>query len=52
MQRAFLLILVAVAVSGCGPQHDPRPTSGTGAGNSGQKLRIAVIPKGTTHEFW
>lgn len=26
--------------------------SSTGATRTGQKLRIAVIPKGTTHEFW
>lgn len=38
----FLLALV-----GCGSQADD------GAGGAGSpKLRIAVIPKGTTHEFW
>lgn len=38
---------------GCGPQAQQAPNS-TG-GESSQKegaLRIAVIPKGTTHEFW
>jgi len=52
MRRAFLLVLVTAILSGCGPQHDPRPTGGTSTGSGGKKLRIAVIPKGTTHEFW
>jgi ribose transport system substrate-binding protein len=34
-----------VLASGCG-------RGGTGAGEPGKKLRLAVIPMGTTHEFW
>src|SRR5215212_9288766 len=52
MRAAFWLCLAVVIASGCGPQHDPTPTGGASAGSSGKKLRIAVIPKGTTHEFW
>lgn len=52
MRRAFLIVLMTTAIfCGCGPQHDP-PSGGTNTGTGGKKLRIAVIPKGTTHEFW
>lgn len=29
-----------------------KPTGGDAASKTGKKLRIAVIPKGTSHEFW
>src|SRR6478736_6080089 len=49
-----LLICLAVA-AGCGT-NNPVPTKGSsGTGDSTattKKLRIAVIPKGTTHVFW
>ncbi len=60
-RRALLAGLVAVlAVAGCKDRPSPEGTSGPsgptgegGAGGSGGKrLKIAVIPKGTTHEFW
>jgi len=39
-------------MAGCGPKENAAEgTTGTGA-TSEKKLRIAVIPKGTTHEFW
>ncbi len=41
------LILSAVVVSGCGSGGPGTPGSG-----ENRKLQIAVIPKGTTHEFW
>ena len=37
------LLLSSLLFSGCGGQQD---------GSAGEALRIAVIPKGTTHEFW
>lgn len=48
MGRAwFVVVLVVVAaLAGC------QGGKGSGAGTAGGKLRIAVIPKGTTHEFW
>ncbi len=38
----LLIVLAAITLAGC----QPRKSS------SGQKLTIAVIPKGTSHEFW
>ena len=40
---SILLITIGLFLSGCGDGSDPGPT---------QKTTIAVIPKGTTHEFW
>jgi len=42
---AALLLLAALAPSGCGKGEGPR-------GSEGRPYRIAVIPKGMTHEFW
>jgi len=51
MKRALIavimLMLAGLAVYGCGKSGDD-----SGAGTSEKKLTIAVIPKGTTHEFW
>jgi len=41
-----LLVLATVA---CSRGHE---SGGASASDGGAKLRIAVIPKGTTHEFW
>ena len=43
MRRRFILFLgiTAVSLAGCAKE-----------GSDGSALRIAVIPKGTTHEFW
>jgi ribose transport system substrate-binding protein len=38
---ASLLFLLTLSIAGCGGSADPN-----------RKLLIAVIPKGTTHEFW
>lgn len=46
--RAVALVL-ALAVSAC-KRETPGPTAGSEGGR--EPLRIAVIPKGTTHEFW
>src|SRR4051812_49380921 len=45
MRKLLLLLLVLTLVVSCTP--NGRPTS-----NTKKKLTIAVIPKGTTHEFW
>lgn len=48
---AVALALAAAVAAGCGS----RETAGGGAGYQGAdsaKYTIAVIPKGTTHEFW
>ena len=44
------VLSLAVALAGCG---DGESAAKPGAGSTGKKkYRIAVIPKGTTHEFW
>ncbi len=42
------LLLAALVMSGCGAPQDESDTSSS----EGSSLEIAVIPKGTTHEFW
>ncbi|BCW97905.1 MAG: hypothetical protein KatS3mg024_0732 [Armatimonadota bacterium] len=47
----IVLAMTAAVVAGCGS----REPAGEGAGKQGagsEKYTIAVIPKGTTHEFW
>lgn len=44
MNRIFLIILLAAISVGC--------SNGVAPTNVKKKLTIAVIPKGTTHEFW
>jgi ribose transport system substrate-binding protein len=44
----LLLVVFALALLGC-----PKDKAGGGGGEGGAaRLKIAVIPKGTTHEFW
>src|SRR6476620_6939503 len=50
MRRACWLILAAAICLGCGGEPSAKPNSG--GTDQEKKLRIAVIPKGTTHEFW
>ncbi|MBC8064484.1 MAG: substrate-binding domain-containing protein [Chlorobia bacterium] len=45
-------ILAGAMIAGCGDKHPQEGTTGTASGSGEKKLRIAVIPKGTTHEFW
>jgi ribose transport system substrate-binding protein len=47
---AVSVLGLAVLLSGCGDGNEPA-RSGTASGGK-KKYRIAVIPKGTTHEFW
>lgn len=50
--RACLLILAAALFVGCGVESSAPVSNNSANGSQGKKLRIAVIPKGTTHEFW
>ncbi len=43
--------MLAVAPSGCKNEGTGAPGTTSSAGSE-KKLRIAVVPKGTTHEFW
>jgi ribose transport system substrate-binding protein len=46
MMRKFIFLLVVLSlVAGCTNSNNPAP-------NAKKKYTIAVIPKGTTHEFW
>ena len=45
MRKLLLLLLVLTLVIACTPKGGPNSTTK-------KKLTIAVIPKGTTHEFW
>lgn len=53
MRRSLGLLFCLALAAGCGTN---APVSGPGAskgsGETARKLRIAVIPKGTTHIFW
>jgi len=58
MSRTFGLFVGLALLAGCGT-NPPAPAPGGGGATSdgapstaGKKLRIAVIPKGTTHVFW
>lgn len=48
---ALLLALAASACSGGGDAGSKQPSAGAG-GAAGKAITLAVIPKGTTHEFW
>ncbi|WP_286177557.1 ABC transporter substrate-binding protein [Rhodopirellula sp. JC639] len=46
-----MLLAVTLIVAGCKSSSDNSSASNAGDGD-GKQLRIAVIPKGTSHEFW
>ncbi|NMC81841.1 MAG: ABC transporter substrate-binding protein [Armatimonadetes bacterium] len=54
MKSAFFLIpaVVLLTVAGCGPKTTQSDGTAKPPTPGQAKLRIAVIPKGTTHEFW
>ncbi len=47
MRRLLFAVLVLAAAAGC-----DKKDSAPGSGGGGARTVIAVIPKGTTHEFW
>lgn len=47
---AWVAALAALAVIGCDSGDTAK--SGEGGGGGAKQIRIAVIPKGATHEFW
>jgi ribose transport system substrate-binding protein len=55
MKRSLSLLLCLSIAAGCAANNST-PTGGTGSsgstGGTTKKLRVAVIPKGTTHVFW
>lgn len=51
--NVFVLGLILVAlVIGCGPSVESTTDNSNGGSAEAKSLRIAVIPKGTSHEFW
>lgn len=46
--RTLLVAILALAIAGCQTSAE----EGRAPDGSGESLQIAVIPKGTTHEFW
>jgi ribose transport system substrate-binding protein len=48
---AFVTIVLVALCSGCRREAGSQRTQGEGEGGA-QAIKIAVIPKGTTHEFW
>ncbi len=55
MLRLFAVWAALLALVGCGGSGDKPADSKSGGASQTEgdrKLRIAVIPKGTTHEFW
>lgn len=48
LSRASLVVLAGLAMASCGRTGEKKPAAATSA----KALTIAVIPKGTTHEFW
>ncbi len=46
------LALALVALAGCGKTDTPATASTDTKADASKKYTIAVIPKGTTHEFW
>ncbi len=56
MRRSFVQFSLAAALAlliGCGKKESAAGAAGSASASPGaQALKIAVIPKGTTHEFW
>lgn len=46
------LLVIALIVAGCKSSSDNSSASNSDSAAEGKQLRIAVIPKGTSHEFW
>ena len=51
LAHSLACLCLAVVSTGCGSSSDPSSSTGS-TGGSKDSLRIAVIPKGTSHEFW
>ena len=49
LRRTAVATLLVLASAACGDSGAKKPAA---AGSTGKTLTIAVIPKGTTHEFW
>jgi ribose transport system substrate-binding protein len=52
LANTLACLCLAVIFTGCGSSSDPSSSTAPAGGGSKDSLRIAVIPKGTSHEFW
>jgi ribose transport system substrate-binding protein len=50
--RRGTLFALALVASACTKGSADKPAGSAGAADAGKALTIAVIPKGTTHEYW
>ncbi len=50
--RIVSLVLATAFLAGCDKSSSTTSVTGTPSSQSAAKLRIAVIPKGTTHTYW
>ena len=48
----YVFLVALAAVVGCQQAADTPAESGSTVASGGKTYRIAVIPKGTSHEFW
>lgn len=51
-RRTALALLALFALASCKATPKPEATGDASPSSSGKRLKIAIIPKGTTHEFW
>ena len=52
MWKHLVLLALAAVVAGCGDSSSENDDGVSSKGDAKASYRIAVIPKGTTHEFW
>jgi ribose transport system substrate-binding protein len=52
LRRSALASLALLATVACSDSGSKKADTASGSASSGKALTIAVIPKGTTHEFW
>lgn len=56
MQNLIVAVVCLLSLAGCGgtskPASDDKPSNVTQNKTAAKKLKIAVIPKGTSHVFW
>ena len=52
IQGLLLSLALILTVASCSKSSTDSSSDGSGKSSSGKKLKIAVIPKGTSHVFW
>lgn len=52
LKKALCALLLALVLTGCGGEKDGTPAADGAEKSAGDRLEIAVIPKGLAHQFW